>query len=911
MSPIRPSQWREISPYLDQALSLPEDERAAWLEKFRTDRPELAGLLEELLTEQRAAAREQFLEGAPARLSDEASLAGKIIGAYRMLSPIGQGGMGSVWLAERSDGRFQRRVAVKFLKLAMAAHGTARFKREGEFLGRLADPRIAELMDAGVTPNGEPYLVLEHVEGLPIDEYCDTHDLEVESRIRLFLDVLGAVAQAHASLIVHRDLKPSNVLVRNDGQVKLLDFGIAKLLDEEGHPAGATQLTLEGGGALTLQFAAPEQVMRGAITTATDVYALGVLLYLLLTGSHPAGTCPLSPAALMKAILEAEAPRPSDAVASAGAEEMAEKRSTTPEKLGRLLRGDLDTIVAKALKKNPRERYASATAFAEDLRRYLKHEPIRARPDTIPYRAVKFVRRNRTAVALASLTFAALVAGVAGTLVQAHRARLQRDFAFRELARAEAVNDLNSYVLSDAAPVGRTFTVNDLLDGAERIVRRQQEGENTRADLLIAIGRQRAAIDEYQRARQLLEEAHDLSRKVAEPSTRARAACDLGEVLSRTGDVVRAEALFHEGLNELPDDPLYVVERVTCLLRGSEVAATVGREQDAVTRAEAARRLVEQSSFHSDSLKLDSLIVLARAYNFAGRRGDADAVYERLTPLLAALGRDDTLMAGTMFNNWGVMLNRAGRPLDAERVLRRAIEIGRNGQGEDSVALTTISNYGQALYELGRLDEAANYLDRASEKGKKDGDNIALSQALLHRARIYRAQGDLARADATLAEVEPILRKSLPPGHIAFAILALEQALNAKARGDLKKSVTLAAQTMDMMEALAKKGRASADYQGKTLVRISEIELQVGQTDQALADASRALPLLQKAALPGRYSADVGQAYLAEGRALQAQGKLDAAHAAFHSAAANLSDSLGNDHPDYLAARRLAGLSPQ
>ena len=300
-------------------------------------------------------------------------LAGQTIGPYTLISQIGQGGMGSVWLAERSDGRFERRVAVKFLNIAlMGKSGEERFKREGSILGRLAHPHIAELVDAGVSAAGQPYLVLEYVEGDHIDRYCDQQRLDVEARIRLFLDVLDAVAHAHANLIVHRDLKPSNVLVRNDGQVKLLDFGIAKLLEGEGQEGGATVLTVEGGRAMTPEYAAPEQVTGAPVTTATDVYALGVLLYVVLTGQHPAGSGLRSPADLVKAIVDTEPTRPSEVVSAtnANAKETttnAARRTTTPDKLSRLLRGDLDTIVAKALKKNPQERYASVTALADDL----------------------------------------------------------------------------------------------------------------------------------------------------------------------------------------------------------------------------------------------------------------------------------------------------------------------------------------------------------------------------------------------------------------------------------------------------------------------------------------------------------------------------------------------------------------
>src|SRR5262249_29602611 len=249
-----------------------------------------------------------------------------------------------------------------------------RFKREGRILGLLAHPNIAELVDAGVSTTGQPYLVLENVEGSQIDRYCDERRLDVPARIRLFLDVLSAVAKAHANLVVHRDLKPSNVLVRTDGQVKLLDFGIAKLLESDDGSSRPTHLTQEGGRALTPEYAAPEQLKGEAVTTATDVYALGVLLYVLLTGHHPAGSGLHTPADLVKAIVDTEPTRASDIVVSTRTTpeltaSIAIKRAATPDRLRRLLRGDLDTIIAKALKKDPSERYASATSLADDLRR--------------------------------------------------------------------------------------------------------------------------------------------------------------------------------------------------------------------------------------------------------------------------------------------------------------------------------------------------------------------------------------------------------------------------------------------------------------------------------------------------------------------------------------------------------------
>src|SRR6185437_5582520 len=401
MSTLTPELWRELSPHLDHALSLSDEERAAWLQSFEEQNPELGAVLRKLLEEHRAAASEHFLENHPEQPTEESSLAGQSIGAYTLLAPVGRGGMGSVWKAERNDGRFERHVAIKFLHFSVAAQGgLERFKREGRILGQLSHPHIAELMDAGVTPSGELYLVLEYIEGQRIDEYCDQKRLDVEERIRLFLDVLSAVAVAHANLVVHRDIKPSNVLVRNDGQVKLLDFGIAKLLSADSDAAGASMLTLEGAGALTPQYASPEQVSGGPVTTATDVYALGVLLYLLLAGKHPAEGKTDSPAQLLKAILETEPQRASEVAESTDASVISARRNTSPDKLRKSLRGDLDTILAKALKKNPGERYGTVTALADDLQRYLSHQPITAHPDALSYRLQKYVRRHRVGVAL-------------------------------------------------------------------------------------------------------------------------------------------------------------------------------------------------------------------------------------------------------------------------------------------------------------------------------------------------------------------------------------------------------------------------------------------------------------------------------------------------------------------------------
>lgn len=431
---LTPDQWREVSPYLDEVLEIDLEKRAAWLLSLGEKDTRLASMVQALLDDQQQLEQKGFLERSV--LSARAGLIGQKVGAYTLVSQIGQGGMGSVWLARRSDGRFERQAAVKFVNIALtggAAEG--RFKREGSIVGRLTHPHIAALLDAGISSNGAPYLILEYVDGVAIDQHCDEHKLGVEARVKLFCDVLGAVAEAHAHLIVHRDLKPSNVLVRKDGQVKLLDFGIAKLLAREGDTAPATMLTMEGGGALTPRFAAPEQVTGGTVTTATDVYALGVLLYLLLTGQHPAGTSMHSTADLVKAVVELEAPRASRMALAGSA--AAEKRNVTPQKLCRQLSGDLDTILGTALKKNPQERYTSVSAFADDLRRYLRQEAISVRPDTFAYHTAKFLRRNRTAAALTAAAVALVIGSLSAGLLMANRERkiAERRFAqVRQLA---------------------------------------------------------------------------------------------------------------------------------------------------------------------------------------------------------------------------------------------------------------------------------------------------------------------------------------------------------------------------------------------------------------------------------------------------------------------------------------------
>src|SRR5215471_2839852 len=332
------ARWQRASPWLDLVLDLPAQDREARLRELRASDPDVADDVEAMLAQHRVLSAEGFLDKRPLVEPPDPALAGLTVGAYRLVSPIGHGGMGSVWLAERSDGRFEGQAALKLLNAALVGRaGEERFKREGTILARLTHPHIARLIDAGVSSAGQPYLVLERIDGRHIDRFCDEERLTIEQRIRLFLDVQSAVAHAHANLFIHRDLKPSNVLVDAGGQVKLLDFGIAKLLADDTSTGATSKLTREGEVALTPKYAAPEQVTGGAITTATDVYALGVLLFELLSGHHPTAGSAQTPAEFVKAIADTDPMRLSTAVGQSDRAEdttaVAEARATTPERL--------------------------------------------------------------------------------------------------------------------------------------------------------------------------------------------------------------------------------------------------------------------------------------------------------------------------------------------------------------------------------------------------------------------------------------------------------------------------------------------------------------------------------------------------------------------------------------------------
>ena len=490
------SQWQAVYALLSEALEVDDERRDAWLGSRQDVDPTVRRMVGDALAARASARTRDFIDQLPPfDLPDDPATAtqapGATVGPYRLLQKLGAGGMGEVWLAERADGLLTRRIALKLPTLALSRAVLAeRFARERSMLAPLAHEHIARLYDAGFAADGQPYLALEYVEGERIDAYADARALDVDARLRLFGQVLDAVAHAHANLVLHRDLKPSNILVTPEGSVKLLDFGIAKLLADG--EARETELTRLGGSALTPDYASPEQIVGTPLTTASDVYSLGVVLYELLCGERPYRLKRGTRRELEDAIAHADAVPPSQARID---EEHARRRGTTPARLRARLAGDLDTILLKSLRKEPAARYGTVGALADDLGRHLDHLPVLARPDSRWYRARRFAQRNAIPVAAAGVVATALVAATAVSLVMLRRADDAAAQARQEASVAKAVSafmtDLfraNSHDQNFDKPT-RELTAGQLLDrGAMTIDHELEDAPAAKAAMLKLFG---------------------------------------------------------------------------------------------------------------------------------------------------------------------------------------------------------------------------------------------------------------------------------------------------------------------------------------------------------------------------------------------------------------------------------------
>jgi serine/threonine-protein kinase len=743
-----------------------------------------------------------------------------------------------VWLANRSDGRYEGSVAVKLLNLALLDPvGSERFRREGTALASLAHPNIARLGDAGVTDDGQPFLVLEYVEGKQIDRYCDDERLSPERRIALFLQVLDAVAHAHANLIVHRDLKPSNILVTHDGVVKLLDFGIAKLLVEGATAGGnASTLTDAGSGALTPEYAAPEQISGGQVTTATDVYALGVLLYLLLAGRHPTGERSRSATEHLKAILETAPPRLSSAVTGAAV------RATSLDRLRRLYAGDLDNIVGKALKKDPGERYASVGAFAEDLRRYLNHETVRARPDSLRYRAGKFVRRNRIGVAVGMV-------GVLALATAAARERQLRGRAEGEARKAVAVEQFLLNVFGAADPYeppdahAGDVTARSLLDrGAKRIDTSLAAQPEVRAELRDALGRVYGNLGLYDSAAVQLRRALAERRALygaSQPEV-AQAMDRLGVVLGKQDHFAEADTLLRGALEQRRR--LYG-DRNDATAESVEHLAELLAARSEVNAAEPLYReaLATKRALHGD----DDLSVAATQVNLAellvakGTYGAAAALFRSALAIRVRHLGEAHPLTGDALQGVATAEEHLGHYDEAERAYRRAIAAERKSVGDVHPNTSgALNSLGQMLFKMGRSAEAESLLRESLALNRKIfGENHAsVSTNLGNLALIVRERGDLDEAERLLRQALTIDR-ALYGEHVnvAYDLNELSVVLRLKGRSDLAVPI--------LREALAQtRHLAGENFRGTMAV-----EVQLARALRETGHASEAEQLLRDA----------------------------------------------------------------
>ncbi len=634
------------------------------------------------------------------------------VGPYRLLRELGRGGMGVVHLAERAEGGFAQRVVIKLIKRGMDSDAILRrFLRERQILAGLEHVNVARLLDGGVTDDGQPYFAMEYVDGEPLTTYCDGRELTVEQRLRLFEDACRAVQHAHGQLVVHRDLKPSNMLVTGEGRLKLLDFGIAKLLVEEDD---APALTQAGAHVLTPNYAAPEQVRGEPVTTATDVYALGVVLYELLTGRLPHDADARGRTDVARAVCEVEPRPPSLAAAS-------------QPRLAKRLRGDLDTIVMKALSKEPSRRYASAEAMAEDVRRHLAGHPVQAHRDTLAYVAAKFVRRHKVGVAAVAVVTLSLLLGLVGTTWQMAVAAGERDRARTEAERAEKVKGFLVDLFKASDPVaskGEAITARELLDrGTDRIERDLAGHAALQAELFETVAVISQSLGRYDRARALGERSVDRTRQAYGPDHLqvAEALDTLGWILHSSGDYATAEDVARQALGQrrrlLPADSLELAASL-------ELLGVLLRERAKLTEAEPLHRealAIRQRRLGPEHPR--TAVSLSNLANVLYMKGDyaAAAGHQREVVRIQskALG-DRHASVATSLTSLGVALLQDGDIGGAEASYRESLSIRRQLYGDEHPWVSeSLHHLAVTLHVKGELRERRDALPAGPRHGQK------------------------------------------------------------------------------------------------------------------------------------------------------------------------------------------------
>jgi serine/threonine-protein kinase len=892
---FRPEDWARIEAILDDVLELAADARAEALDRACAGDPALRAQIESLLAADEGAM--SFLEtpameyaggivlaasgGADA---DNQEQPGDRMGPYRLIREIGHGGMGRVFLADRADGQFEQQVALKLVRSGpFGGEIHQRFLRERQILARLQHPNIARLLDGGVTPDGRPYFAMEYVNGEPITSYCDARSLDIKSRLALFVAVCDAVQYAHQNLVVHRDLKPSNTLVTPEQQVKLLDFGIAKVLHEQ-DDAGEATLTRLGSGPMTPEYAAPEQVRGEPVTTATDVYALGALAYELLTGRGPHRLSRLTAAEVERAVAERDVDRPSSAVSRTKAgvgpspDAVARARGTDQHRLRRDLRGDLDTIVMRALQKDPARRYASAGAFAEDVRRYQTGLPIAARRDSVRYRAGKFVRRHAIGVAATALVLLSLVAGLIGTAWQAR-------VASREAAKAREVSRFLTSLFEVADPArtnAADITARELLDrGASRIESQLAGQPDTQADMMVLLGRIYRELGVYDRAQPLLERSIALrSSSAARDSERAtEAMSELARLWLDLGRPEDAERLQREVLAQRrhargPDHP-----EVGRTLRDLASVLTSRGKYEEAEKLQREALALHQASYGAEHTEIASdLEGLQEILRLRGQTEPAIATARQTLEMRLKLLGSDHLETATAMNNLAILLREKWELAEAEKLYRQVLDfdLRRLGQVHPNTA-TVKNNLAWVLRDQGKYDEAEQLfrsvldLDRQlfgpehpyvatvlnnlasllalrgqhPEAARLFDDSLAMFRRIYGDGhwRVGTVKGGLAatlsemgdpRAGALFKDALAQLEKLYPPGHPNLEPVLL----------GLGRHLTRTGHAADAEPFLRRALESRASRLGPQDPRTSEAQVRLGLALAALGRGAEARPLL-------------------------------------------------------------------
>jgi len=959
---MTPERWAAAERLFEAALALPESARPAFVTAESAGDTDLATLVRGMLDADAVerASEGGGLAGVVGRAVDEVTAARATplverLGPYRIVSMLGEGGMGAVYLAERDDDEFLQQVAVKVVRGLLDPERVRQFRTERQILAWLEHANIARLLDGGTTDDGLPYLVMEHVQGVPIDRYCDDRRLTLAERLQLFLVVCGAVSHAHRSLIVHRDIKPNNILVTDTGVPKLLDFGIARLALEGGGEAG---LTRAAGRMLTPDYASPELVRGGQVTTATDVYALGVLLYELLTGRRPLRFNTLSSIEIERVVCEVDPPPASRAAEAAGdppaptAAERAAARQTTPQRLAAALRGDLDLVLATAMAKNPARRYASVDAFAADVRHVLDGRPIAARPPTWAYTARRFVARHRWAAAAAAAFVLTVSAAAVILSIQAARLAEERDHTARERDTAQQVlgflTGLFEVSNPDTAP-GAPVSARELLDrGAERIDNELAGQPVVQARLLTTIGGVYAGLGIYDRAATLLERALQLRRSTlgadhpdtaesmqglaeayrelarfddaeamhretlalkrrsgSAPASIASSLNDLGLTLSERGRFADAEPLLREAIDTWRRlGPGAAADLAVGLNNLAQTLREQGRLDDAVAALDEAIAIRRQRFGNDHPLLANVLGHLGQIRNAQGELAAAEPLLREALAIRRKAYGDEHPDTATAFNNLASLLHDAGDLDGAEPYYRLALTATGKRLGERHPDhAVQLNNLASLLEDRGRLDEAAALLTSslAMRRAAFGDEHPAVARARHNLARVELARGRLAEAEALATAALTSRQRLLPPGHAETAAsLALVGSLRAAQRRPAEAERLLVSALDAQRAALG----ATHPQVATTLLELAAVCLATNRPVQAELYASEAASIRAERLPAGHWLRAMSE--VTRGETLLALGRAGEARRFLGAAAAALTRQLGEHDRRARRAQRLA-----